>query len=294
MIFNSESWLLLLGIGLLFIGGLANLFSLAAVKNAAKADVNRPHKAYVRHTNYLQHAADASLNFLTILLILSLSHFQYPLLASHIQAVPIAVVVWVHILRSISRTAILVGPFACFTLTSVYRNVMVGMAYASTFLVALYTIIFNFMITYDILHDYQDKMVWMSWMMTVQGLILPGAILLVSNLIYLVQIWLNVRENRKTGMVVRYGWKLWIAAYGFFIALLFTSTTALAHPMHQKLLLLDHLATAGSKITPLHSLLLPALLSLLNPLIQAICLEKYRGDCVDLLNLCKGNPPNIT
>ena len=119
---STETWLLLASIGILLIGGLANLFSLAVVKNAAKADVNRPHKAFIRHTNYLQHASDASLNFLTILLLLSLSHFQYPLLASHLQAVPIAVVVWVHLLRSISRTASLVGPFACFKLTSVYRS----------------------------------------------------------------------------------------------------------------------------------------------------------------------------
>ena len=294
MVFNNETWLLLASIGLLLISGLASLFSLAAVKNAAKADVNRPYKAFIRHTNYLQHASDASLNFSSILLIIWLSHVQNPFLASHIQAVLIAVVVWVHVLRSISRTASLVGPFACFKLTSVHREAMVGMAYASCFLVALYAFIFNLVIIFDIFHDYQDKMVWMSWLMVVQGWILPGVILFVSNVIYLVQIGLNERENRKTGMVVRYGWKLWIAVYGFLITFLFIGATAgsiLAHPMHQKLLLQEELAAAGSKIPPLHSLLMPATLSLLNPLLQAICLEKYRGDCVDLLNLWKGNSP---
>ena len=300
MVFNNETWLLLASIGLLLISGLANLFSLAAVKNAAKADVNRPYKAFIRHTNYLQHASDASLNFSSILLIIWLSHVQNPFLASHIQAVLIAVVVWVHVLRSISRTASLVGPFACFKLTSVHRETMVGMAYFSCFLVAFYAFIFNFnVIIFDILHGHQDEMVWM---MAVQGWILPGVILFVSNVIYLVQIWLNERENRKTGMVVRYGWKLWIAAYGFLITFLFIGATTgsiLAHPLHQKLLLQEEVAI---KIPPSQaeklercdlflSIFLPATLSLLNPLLQAICLEKYREDCVDLLNLLTGNSP---
>ena len=295
---HYEHWLVwapLASMVLLLIGGLANLFSLVAVKNAAKDDVNRPHKAFIRHTNYLQHASDASLNFLTIFLI-PCSHSRSPAhLASHIQAVPVAVVVWVHLLRSISQTASLVGPFPCFKLTSVYRETMVGMAYFSCFLVAFYAFIFNFnVIIFDILHGHQDEMVWM---MAVQGWILPGVILFVSNVIYLVQIWLNERENRKTGMVVRYGWKLWIAVYGFLITFLFIGATAgsiLAHPIHQKLLLQEELAAAGSKISPLHSLLLPTILSLLNPLLQAICLEKYRGDCVDLINLWKGNSPDFT
>ena len=295
-------WFLLASMVLLLIGCLANLFSLVAVKNAAKDDVNRPHKAFIRHTNYLQHASDASLNFLTIFLI-PCSHSRSPAhLASHIQAVPVAVVVWVHLLRSISQTASLVGPFPCFKLTSVYRETMVGMAYFSCFLVAFYAFIFNFNVSQqrlNISHGYQDEMVWM---MAVQGWILPGVILFVSNVIYLVQIWLNERENRKTGMVVRYGWKLWIAVYGFLITFLFMGATTgsiLVHPLHQKLLLQEEVAI---KIPPSHagrlercdlflSIFLPATLSLLNPLLQAICLEKYRGDCADLLNLLKGNSP---
>ena len=103
-------------------------------------------------------------------------------------------------------------------------------------------------------------------------------------------------------MVVRYGWKLWIAVYGFLITFLFIGATAgsiLAHPLHQKLLLQEEVAI---KIPPSQaerlercdlflSIFLPATLSLLNPLLQAIYLEKYRGDCMDLLNLLKGNSP---
>ena len=272
---ETETWILLASSGLLLIGAFANLFSVAVVRNGAKADVNHHHKAYVRHTNYVQHASDAFLNLLTIPLI----HLKDTLLASHIQAIPVAAVVWMHVLRSVSRTALLTETFVCFKLTSVYRKSMVGLVYASTFLVVLYAIIFNFIIFFDIFHNFRNTA---SLMLAVQGWIVPGAILLISNVAYLVAVWRNARENMRTGLVARYGWKLWIAAYGFLIALLFISTTAgsiLAHPVHQKLLLLED----KSKI--LASLLLPTLLSLLNPLLQAICLEKFRRDCIDLLNL---------
>ena len=92
----------------------------------------------------------------------------------------------------------------------------------------------------------------------------------------------------KNGLVVPYGWKLWIAAYSFLIALIFISTTAgsiLAHPVHQEVLLQEPKSKILASLTPLHSLLLPTLLSLLNPLLQFICLEKYREDFMDLLNL---------
>ena len=272
---ETETWLQFASSGLLLLGVFANLFSLAVVKNAAEADVNHKHETYIRHTNYVRHASDAFLNLLTIPLI----HLKDTLLASHVQAIPIAAVVWTHVLKSVSRTAVLANPFACFKLTSVYKKSMVGLVYASTFLVVLYTAIFNFIIFFDIFHDFRNTAPLMT---AVQGWILPGAILLIFNIAYLVTVWWNERENMKTGVVARYGWKLWIAAYGFLIALLFISTTAgsiLAHPVHQKLLLQED----KSKI--LASLLLPTLLSLLNPLLQAICLEKYRQDCKDLLNL---------
>ena len=67
--FDSNTWLLVASSVLLFLGGLSNLFCLAAVKNSAKAEASQPYKAYVRHTKYLQHAVDAFLNFFTILLI---------------------------------------------------------------------------------------------------------------------------------------------------------------------------------------------------------------------------------
>ena len=170
---------------------------------------------------------------------------------------------------------------------------MVTIVYVSSFLVALYATIFNYIIFIHIFHDFQDKMVmWMSWMMAVQGWILPGVILLFSNIAYLVTLWLNERQNKKSGLVAPSGWKLWIAAYGFLITLLFISSTAgsmLAHPIHQKVLSESNLTATSSKtlanLTPLHSILLPTLLSFLNPLLSFICLEKYRGDCVDLMNL---------
>ena len=86
------------------------------VKEKFKADVNRPHKAYVRHTNYLQNASDAFLNLLNIPLI----HLKDTLLASHIQAIPIAEVVWMHILKSVSRTVVTAETFFCFKVTSVH------------------------------------------------------------------------------------------------------------------------------------------------------------------------------
>lgn len=286
--YETETWLRSASSCLLFFGVFANLFSLAAVRNAAKADINQPHKAYVRHTNYMQHASDAFLNFLTIPLI----HFFGPVLALHVQAIPSAVVIWMQVLRSISRTASLAGPFACFKLTSVYKGSMVTMVYISSFLVALYATTFNYIIFIHIFHDFQDKMVWMSWMMAVQGWILPGVILLFSNIAYLVAIWLNERQNKKSGLVAPSGWKLWIAAYGFLITLLFISSTAgsmLAHPIHQEVLSESNLTATSSKtlsnLTSLHSILLNTLLSILNPLLSFICLEKYRGNCVDLMNL---------
>ena len=180
----------------------------------------------------------------------------------------------------------------CFKLTSVYKGSMVTMVYVSSFLVALYATTFNYIIFIHIFHDFQDKMVWMSWMMAVQGWILPGVILLFSNIAYLVAIWLNERQNKKSGLVAPSGWKLWIAAYGFLITLLFISSTAgsmLAHPIHQEVLSESNLTATSSKtlsnLTSLHSILLNTLLSILNPLLSFICLEKYRGNCVDLMNL---------
>ena len=283
---DTETWLLWASSGLLLCGCFANLFSLAAVKNAAKADVNHPKRAYARHTNYLQHASDAFLNILTIPLI----HLRDPLLASHIQAIPIALVIWMHVLRSVSRTARLAQPLLWSKLMSDYKDSIVGMVYFSSVLVFLYTTVFNFSIFFDILHSFHDAS---SWMMATQGWILPGVLLLVSNIALLVTIWLNGRQNKRTGLEVRYGWQLWIAGYGFLTTLIFISTTAtsiLAHPVHNKVLLQHHLTETRSKIlttlTPLHStLLLPTLLSLLNPLLCFICIEKFRGDCVDLMNL---------
>ena len=82
---------------------------------------------------------------------------------------------------------------------------MVTMVYASSFLVALYATTFNYIIFIHIFHDFQDKMVWMSWMMAVQGWILPGVILLFSNIAYLVTLWLNERQNKKSGLVAPSG-----------------------------------------------------------------------------------------
>ena len=281
--FDSNTWLLVASSVLLFLGGLANLFCLAAVKNSAKAEASQPYKAYVRHTKYLQHAVDAFLNLFTILLI----HLPYSVLTHHIQAVPAAVVVWAHILRSVSRTASLAAPFAFFKLTAVYREAMVVFVYASSFLVALYTTIFNSLAFFDILRDFQDEMVWVTWMMTIQNWILPGVILISFNVTYLVLILLNERENRKMGMNLRYGWKLWIAVYGFSTTLIFIGSNGgfiMAHPLSQKVLPEDLTIEVGTKITPHYTLLLPNLLSLLNPLLQTICLQKFREDCVDLLN----------
>ena len=281
--FDSNTWLLVASSVLLFLGGIANLFCLAAVKNSAKAEANQPYKAYVRHTKYLQHAVDAFLNFFTILLI----HLPYTAPAHHIQAVPAALVVWAHILRSFSRTASLAAPFAFFKLTAVYREAMVVFVYASSFFVFLYSTIFNSLIFFDVLQDFQDKMVWTTWMMTIQNWILPGVILIIFNVTYLVLILLNERENRKMGMNLRYGWKLWIAVYGFSTTLIFIGANGgsiFAHPLFQKLLPEDLTIQLGTKITPVHALLLPTLLSLLNPLLQTICLEKFRENCSDLLN----------
>ena len=281
--FDSNTWLLVASSVLLFLGGLSNLFCLAAVKNSAKAEANQPYKAYVRHTKYLQHAVDAFLNFFTILLI----HLPYSVLTHHIQAVPAALVVWAHILRSFSRTASLAAPFAFFKLTAVYREAMVVFVYASSFFVFLYTTIFNSLIFFDILQDFQDEVVWVNWIMTIQNWILPGVILIIFNVTYLVLILLNERENRKMGMNLRYGWKLWIAVYGFSTTLIFIGANGgsiFAHPLFQKLLPEDLTIQLGTKITPVHALLLPTLLSLLNPLLQTICLEKFRENCSDLLN----------
>jgi len=281
--FDSNTWLLAASSVLLVLGGLANLFCLAAMKNSAKAEASQPYKAYVRHTKYLQHAVDAFLNFFTILLI----HLPYTVLTHHIQAVPAAVVVWAHILRSVSRTASLAAPFAFFKLTAVYREAMVVFVYASSSLVALYTTIFNSLIFFDILRDFQGKMVWTTWMMTIQNWILPGVILIIFNVTYLVLILMNERENRKMGMNLRYGWKLWIAVYGFSTTVIFIGANGgsiIAHPLSHKVLPGDLTIEVGTKITPLHALLLPTLLSLLNPLLQAICLEKFREDCSNLLN----------
>ena len=286
---ETEVWLLSVSSGLLLCGCFANIFSLAAVKKAAKADLNHlgvshPKRAFARHTNYLQHASDAFLNFLTIPLI----HLQDPLLAYHIQAIPIAVVVWMHALRSISRTTRFARPFLWSKLMSNFKDSMVAMAYVSSLLVFLYATVSNALIYFDILHNFRETILWM---MAVQGWILPGVILLVSNKALFVTIWLNERQKKRTGLVVRYGWQLWIAGYGFLTTLIFISTTAislLAHPLHKEVALDDQLTATRNKIlvnlSPLHSILLPTVLSVLNPLLSFICIEKFRGDCTDLMS----------
>ena len=288
---DTETWLQSSSSVLLLCGCFANLFSLAAVKNSANSDIDHlgigsPKQAYARHTNYLQHASDAFLNFLTVPLI----HLQNPLLASHIQAIPIAVVVWMHVLRSISRTARLARPFLWSRLMSDYKNSMVGMAYLSSLLVFLYTTVFNFSIFFDIVHNFRDTI---SWMMAAQGWILPGVILLVANVALLVTIWLNGRENKRDGLVVNYGYQLRIAAYGLLTTLIFISTTTasmLAHPLHKEVLLQKNLTATGNQdtLTPLHSILLPTLLSLLNP---PLCLifPKFRRRCKELMIILQGN-----
>ena len=275
---DTETWLLWASSGLLLCGCFANLFSLAAVKNAAKADVNHPKRAYARHTNYLQHASDAFLNILTIPLI----HLRDPLLASHIQAIPVALVIWMHVLRSVSRTARFAQPLLWSKLMSDYKDSIVVMVYFSSVLVFLYTTVFNFSIFFDILHNFGDT-IW--WMVAVQGWILPGVILLVANVAFLVTIWLNGRENKREGLVVHYGYQLSIAAYGFLTALIFISTTTvsiLVHPLPKEVLLQEHLTAT---LTPL---LLPTLLSLLNPLLCFI-FPKFRSRCKELMNLLQRN-----
>ena len=280
---DTETWLHSSSSVLLLCGCFANLFSLAAVKNSANSDINHlgigsPKQAYARHTNYLQHASDAFLNLLTIPLI----HLQDPLLASHIQAIPLAVVVWMHVLRSISRTARLARPFLWARLMSDYKDSMVGMAYVSALVVFLYTTVFNLSIFFDILHNFGDTV---SWMVAVQGWILPGVILLVANVAFLVTIWLNGRENKRGGLVVHYGYQLRIFVYGLLAALIFISTTTvsiLIFPLHKEVLLQEHLTAT---LTPL---LLPTLLSLLNPLLCFI-FPKFRSRCKELMNLLQRN-----
>ena len=111
--------------------------------------------------------------------------------------------------------------------------------------------------------------------------------MIIFNVTYLILILLNERENRKMGMNLRYDWKLWIAVYGFSTTLIFIGANGgsiIAHPLSHKVLPEDLTIEVGTKITPLYTLLLPNLLSLLNPLLQTICLQKFREDCVDLLN----------
>ena len=86
-----------------------------------------------------------------------------------------------------------------------YKDSIVGMVYFSSVLVFLYTTVFNFSIFFDILHNFGDTVLWM---VAVQGWILPGVILLVANVAFLVTIWLNGRENKREGLVVHYGYQL--------------------------------------------------------------------------------------
>ena len=153
---DTEIWVLSTSSGLLLCRCFSNLFSLPAVKNAAKADLNhlgvsQPKRAYARQTNYLQHASDAFLNLLTIPLI----HLQDPLLASHLQEIPIAIVVWMHVLRSINQTARLARPFLWSRLMTINKDSMVGMVYVSSLLIFLFTTVFNLCIFFDILPNYR-------------------------------------------------------------------------------------------------------------------------------------------
>ena len=59
------------------------------------------------------------------------------------------------------------------------KDSMVGMVYVSSLLIFLFTTVFNLCIFFDILPNYRGTFLWVT---AAQGWILPGVLLLISNI----------------------------------------------------------------------------------------------------------------